>query len=275
MYNPAPRPPACRSGRRASNPAARSALCALFTVAILLTAKQSSTRAGDRAPAAPRPVARPVDRPLPPPVIRQVSGPVPTERPVLELQVTPPPQLSQSAPETPPAVPPAVPPAEFAPPAPGNSFNLEQLNAGGDVRPLSDSTIDLRPTTAAPDSPAASVFVSSVDVRSAYGWMAPMGSPHTACVSYNPLYFEEINLERYGYHCGCLQPIVSAVQFYGTLPLLPYKMAHRPPCSCEVNLQYPPAATCAPPVRCCRRPIDPKAVAVEAAIIAGAILLFP
>ena len=199
---------------------------------------------------------------------------MPTERPVLELQVTPPPQLSQSVPETPPAVPPAVPPAESAPPAPGDPFSQERLDSGADIRPLRDSAIDLRPTTDAPDSPAAGVFVSTVDVRSAYGWMAPMGSPHTACVSYNPLYFEEINLERYGYNSGCLQPVVSAVQFYGTLPLLPYKMAHKPPCPREVHLQYP-RRHCAPPVRCLRRPIDPKAVAVEAAIIAGAILLFP
>ena len=57
------------------------------------------------------------------------------------------------------------------------------------------------------------------------------------CFYHRPLYFEEINLERYGYQCGdrscccscgrecCLQPVASAAHFFGTIPLLPYCMA--------------------------------------------------
>jgi hypothetical protein len=149
------------------------------------------------------------------------------------------------------------------------------LNAGLDVRPLRDLDIRLAPTTAAPGSPAAAVFSTTIDQTGSYAWFSPTLSCHTACVTYQPLYFEEINLERYGYGFGCLQPFVSAAHFYGTLPLLPYKMAASPPCSCEVNLQYPPAATAAPPVPLCHRRFSVRGAVIEAAVVAGAILLFP
>ena len=40
-----------------------------------------------------------------------------------------------------------------------------------------------------------------------------------------PLYFEQFNLERYGYHHGPFQALVSGAVFYGTLPALPYLAA--------------------------------------------------
>src|SRR4029450_8609095 len=43
---------------------------------------------------------------------------------------------------------------------------------------------------------------------------------------YRPLYFEEINAERYGYGCGCcLQSPASAAHFFATVPALPYCLA--------------------------------------------------
>src|SRR5690606_15985629 len=47
---------------------------------------------------------------------------------------------------------------------------------------------------------------------------------------YRPLYFEQVNVERYGYSLGILQPAASAVHFFGSVPLLPYKLGSRPPC---------------------------------------------
>ncbi len=56
---------------------------------------------------------------------------------------------------------------------------------------------------------------------------------------HQPLYFEEVNLERYGYRVGgCLQPLVSAAHFFGTIPLLPYKMVVHPPSECVYTLGY-------------------------------------
>ncbi|HEY2253710.1 MAG TPA: hypothetical protein VGH74_21700, partial [Planctomycetaceae bacterium] len=51
--------------------------------------------------------------------------------------------------------------------------------------------------------------------------------------AYNPIYFEDMNLERCGLSCGCcVQPVVSGLHFFGSVALLPYKMLISPPCSC-------------------------------------------
>ncbi len=55
--------------------------------------------------------------------------------------------------------------------------------------------------------------------------------------AYNPIYIEDMNLERCGLSCGCcVQPVVSGLHFFGSIALLPYKVLVSPPCSCV----YPP-----------------------------------
>lgn len=44
-------------------------------------------------------------------------------------------------------------------------------------------------------------------------------------ITYNPLYFEDPNLERCGNACGVFTDAVSIVHFGGRIPLLPYLMA--------------------------------------------------
>ena len=54
-----------------------------------------------------------------------------------------------------------------------------------------------------------------------------------------PLYFEDVQLERYGQTVvPLLQPLVSATEFLGTFPLLPIKMAVDPPRHCVYALGY-------------------------------------
>lgn len=53
-------------------------------------------------------------------------------------------------------------------------------------------------------------------MASAYIWQAPV-------FCHQPLYYEEVNLERHGYSFGVVQPAVSAAHFFGTTALLPYK----------------------------------------------------
>jgi hypothetical protein len=67
------------------------------------------------------------------------------------------------------------------------------------------------------------------------------------CLCYRPLYFEEINLERYGYGC-CqpLQPFASAAHFFGTIPALPYCMAVDCPCKCIYTLGHYRPGSCPP-----------------------------
>ncbi|MCE9605187.1 MAG: hypothetical protein K8U03_09840 [Planctomycetia bacterium] len=54
-------------------------------------------------------------------------------------------------------------------------------------------------------------------------------TPRAPDFTYRPLYFEERGLERNGRTIGLLQPGLSAAHFFGTIPILPYKMGAQPP----------------------------------------------
>jgi len=64
---------------------------------------------------------------------------------------------------------------------------------------------------------------------------------------YKPLYFEDRALERYGHSTGpYTQPLLSAAHFFGTLPILPYKMGLRAPNECVYTLGHYRPGNCAP-----------------------------
>jgi len=74
---------------------------------------------------------------------------------------------------------------------------------------------------------------------------SPSQSPYTwECYTYispvfyhKPLYFEQPNLERYGQGTyRCLQPAASSIHFFGTIPLLPYKILTQHPCEKHYTL---------------------------------------
>jgi len=75
-----------------------------------------------------------------------------------------------------------------------------------------------------------------------YCWEAPS-------LCYGPLYFEEVNLERYGYsqaYLRAIQPLASSAHFFGTIPTLPYLMVAEPSRECVYTLgQYRPGS-CVP-----------------------------
>ncbi len=57
-----------------------------------------------------------------------------------------------------------------------------------------------------------------------YTWISPV-------FYHKPLYFEQPNLERYGQGAHrYLQPAASSIHFFGTIPLLPYKVLTQHPC---------------------------------------------
>ena len=61
--------------------------------------------------------------------------------------------------------------------------------------------------------------------------------PYVVC--YQPLYFEDKNSERYGWHIPLVQPLISTGKFYLDTLLLPYNMGVRFPWQCECNSGYP------------------------------------
>jgi hypothetical protein len=64
---------------------------------------------------------------------------------------------------------------------------------------------------------------------------------------HKPLYFEDVALERYGHAWNpVVQPFMSAAHFFGSVPLLPYKMGLTPPNECMYTLGYYRPGNCAP-----------------------------
>ncbi len=73
-----------------------------------------------------------------------------------------------------------------------------------------------------------------------YTWKA-------ANLCHKPLYFEQVALERYGHSFGFYaQPLLSGVHFFGTLPILPYKMGLKTPNECVYTLGHYRPGSCAP-----------------------------
>ncbi len=66
-------------------------------------------------------------------------------------------------------------------------------------------------------------------------------------VCHKPLYFEEMQLERYGHSAGPLaQPLLSGAHFFASVALLPYNMGVYPPNECRYVLGYYRPGSCAP-----------------------------
>ncbi len=151
-------------------------------------------------------------------------------------------------------------------------------------RPIGQVSIDLRPkpkngSTVVPENlvdesmPTSSVYASTADEMQAK-MLFPVTRNHDELFAYQPLYFEEVNLERYGRTCGHLQPAVSTLRFFGTIPLLPYAMtAHHP--SCTLTRRWPYAAGWGAPKVRELEPLQLKPSLVQAGAITGLAFLLP
>jgi hypothetical protein len=93
-------------------------------------------------------------------------------------------------------------------------------------------------------------------------------------VVYQPLYFQQINTERYGWELGVFQPIISTAQFYGDVVLFPYKVAVDPPWHCDANRGYALPGD-AEPLRFLTMPFSWRGVAAEAGAAVGGAAIFP
>jgi len=96
---------------------------------------------------------------------------------------------------------------------------------------------------------------------------APVTFTWTAsALCHHPLYFEDIQVERYGHTLGpWLQPFASGAHFFLTLPILPYKMGLELPDECMYSLGYYRPGSCAPYM------LDPLPLSIRAGLFeAGA-----
>lgn len=106
-------------------------------------------------------------------------------------------------------------------------------------------------------------------------WPSQVYNWEAAATRHQPLYFEEINAERYGYSRNWVaQPFISTAHFFATIPALPYLKTANCPWECQYTLGHYRPGSCPPYRRHCW-PCDCPAAAVEAGTIAGLILLLP
>lgn len=112
------------------------------------------------------------------------------------------------------------------------------------------------------------MFMARCWAETTYTWKA-------SSLCHKPLYFEDVQLERYGHEWGPLvQPVVSAAHFFGTLPILPYKMGLETPNECVYALGYYRPNSCAPYM------IEPlgftwRAALFEAGAVVGTAAVLP
>ncbi|MCS7015187.1 MAG: hypothetical protein NZM42_03585 [Gemmatales bacterium] len=69
-------------------------------------------------------------------------------------------------------------------------------------------------------------------------WPRFVNTIPTSVTAYQPLYFEDKNVERYGWDAGIFQPLLSAGKFYLDVALLPYHVGTQWPWSLEYNAGY-------------------------------------
>jgi hypothetical protein len=94
-------------------------------------------------------------------------------------------------------------------------------------------------------------------------------------IHYNPLYFQDVQLERYGHTYGpCVQPFVSLGRFGVQLIGLPYQMALDPPCKEMYPLGYYRPGEPAPKLSY-QIPLNLKAAACSSIFYTGVGFVLP
>ncbi len=150
------------------------------------------------------------------------------------------------------------------------------------IRPIGDLGADIAfkpgPLPEKYDRLAAEKFARAGEVVAAFGSDRPWPPFTYAYVApglcHRPLYFEEPNVERYGYQLGCVQSVVSGAHFFATVPFLPYKMVLSRPHDCRYTLgQYRPGDYT--PFQRTRFVWDTKAAAAQMGVVVGLVFLIP
>ena len=139
------------------------------------------------------------------------------------------------------------------------------------TKPISELTASITPSKGElpPDYPlAAAVFQPRAFAPCTFMWEA-------SGLCHKPLYFEDVQLERYG-HTGCpwLQPLLSGACFFTTVLVLPYEMGVEPPCEHIYVLGYDRPGSDSPYL------IDPIPLSVRGAVFeagawVGGVFAFP
>jgi hypothetical protein len=180
--------------------------------------------------------------------------------------------------------------------APATAVYSTPLTQGGLVEPGGDQVVSDQDSALQPKRIAeltANIAIGSADLppsspRDANNGPAPrIHGPGThrawngmnfywdaSQLAHQPLYFEDVNLERNGYSCGIGQPFVSAARFFGRIPLLPYALAVHPHHEVQYALGESRPGSSAPYVHV-RPPLSGQGALAQAAVVTGLFFLIP
>ena len=107
------------------------------------------------------------------------------------------------------------------------------------------------------------------------GWTPSTMNWTASALCHKPLYFEQVQHERYGHSAGPIrQPFIDGVHFFGSAIMLPYGMALDPPWECEYALGYYRPGSCAP-YHIPPFPFSPRAAMAQAGFVVGGIYVIP
>lgn len=160
----------------------------------------------------------------------------------------------------------------------GSFADAQQLE-GEETKPIQQVSINITPPEGAlPHDRAATKFEELPQQQHLPGahrlWNGQTFHWQASLLNHQPLYFEDVNLERHGFSYGCWQPVVSGAKFFGRIPALPYLMTAEPPHETSFTLGQgrPGSHACYVSER---PPLRWDAAAVEAAAVVGLVFLIP
>ena len=118
-------------------------------------------------------------------------------------------------------------------------------------------------------------FSPSAGVPEIRNWTSLTFTWTASALCHKPLYFEEVQLERYGHSAGPVaETMLSGVHFFGNIFFLPYHMGVYPPNECQYALGYYRPGSCAPWLLPAV-PLSARGARMQASALLGGVLLFP
>lgn len=148
-----------------------------------------------------------------------------------------------------------------------------------DLKPLRSLSISVKPPTGELPKNTAAAHLDKIPrqvivMGSSRDWNLVTKEWEAPSVAYNPLYFEEPNLERFGYNYGIAQPFISAGRFFGRVAILPYMIGAYPLHEDRYALGYARPGD-NPPYQVEKLPVSGRGAIFQSLAVTGLVFLIP
>lgn len=147
------------------------------------------------------------------------------------------------------------------------------------LKPLRSLSISVKPPTGELPKNTAAAHLDKIPrqvivMGTSRDWNLVTKEWEAPSVAYNPLYFEEPNLERFGYNYGVAQPFISAGRFFGRVALLPYMIGAYPLHEDRYALGYARPGD-NPPYQVEKLPVSGRGAIFQSLAVTGLVFLIP